>query len=128
TGSEHSLEVQPSYGLTDAEVEHMLEESIEFAEQDFAERQLIEARTEADSILAATEKGLRDQRSREIAAEERRSIDNSVAALRAAMAGTDYKLLRQRIDELNRATENLAEVLMNSALQTALEGRRLDDV
>jgi hypothetical protein len=44
------------------------------------------------------------------------------------MAGTDYKLVRQRIDELNQATTNLAEILMNSALQTALEGKRLDDV
>jgi molecular chaperone DnaK len=128
SGGEHSIEVQPSYGLSDAEVEHMLEESIEFAEQDFAERQLIEARTEAEAILTATEKAFRDPRSSEISAAERRSIENSVAALRSALAGTDYKLVRQRIDELNQATTNLAEILMNSALQTALEGKRLDDV
>ena len=128
SGGEHSIEVQPSYGLSDTEVEHMLEESIEFAEQDFAERQLIEARTEAEAILTATEKAFRDPRSSEISAAERRSIENSVAALRSSMAGTDYKLVRQRIDDLNQATTNLAEILMNSALQTALEGKRLDDV
>ena len=128
SGGEHSIEVQPSYGLSDAEVEHMLEESIEFAEQDFADRQLIEARTEAEAILTATEKAFRDPRSAEISATERRSIENSVASLRAAVAGKDYKLVRQRIDELNQATTNLAEILMNSALQTALEGKRLDDV
>jgi Fe-S protein assembly chaperone HscA len=128
SGGEHSIEVQPSYGLSDAEVEHMLEESIEFAEQDFAERQLIEARTEAEAILIATEKAFRDPRSSEISSAERRSIDNSVVALRSAMAGTDYELVRQRIDELNQATTNLAEILMNSALQTALEGKHLDDV
>jgi molecular chaperone DnaK len=128
SGGEHSIEVQPSYGLSDAEVEHMLEESIEFAEQDFADRQLIEARTEAEAILTATEKAFRDPRSAEISVAERRSIENSVASLRAAMAGKDYKLVRQRIDELNQATTNLAEILMNSALQTALEGKRLDDV
>jgi molecular chaperone DnaK len=128
SGGQHSIEVQPSYGLTDAEVEHMLEESIEFAEQDFAERQLIEARTEAEAILAATEKAFRDPRSADIGVEERRAIDNSATALRAAMSGTDYKLLRQRIDDLNQATTNLAELLMNSALQTALEGKRLEDV
>jgi molecular chaperone DnaK len=128
SGGEHSIEVQPSYGLSDAEVEHMLEESIEFAEQDFAERQLIEARTEAEAILTATEKAFRDPRSSEISAAERRSIENSVAALRSTIAGTDYRLVRQRIDELNQATTNLAEILMNSALQTALEGKRLDDV
>ena len=128
SGGEHSIEVQPSYGLSDAEVERMLEESIEFAEQDFTERQLIEARTEAEAILTATEKAFRDPRSSEIGSAERRSIDNSVAALRSAMASTDYKLIRQRIDELNQATTNLAELLMNSALQTALKGKRLDDV
>ncbi len=128
SGGEHSIEVQPSYGLSDAEVEHMLEESIEFAEQDFAERQLIEARTEAEAILTATEKAFRDPRSSEISSAERRSIDDSVNALRSAMASTDYKLVRHRIDELNQATTNLAEILMNSALQTALEGKRLDDV
>jgi len=128
SGGEHSIEVQPSYGLSDAEVEHMLEESIEFAEQDFADRQLIEARTEAEAILTATEKAFRDPRSAEISVAERRSIENSVASLRAAMAGKDYNLVRQRIDELNHATKNLAEILMNSALQTALEGKRLDDV
>jgi molecular chaperone DnaK (HSP70) len=128
SGGEHSIEVQPSYGLSDAEVEHMLEESIEFAEQDFADRQLIEARTEAEAILTATEKALRDPRSAEISAAERRSIESSVAALRSAMASTDYKLVRQKIDELNQATANLAEILMNSALQTALGGKRLDEV
>ena len=54
TGEQHSIEVQPSYGINDNEIERMLEESIEYAEQDFAERQLIEARTESESILVAT--------------------------------------------------------------------------
>src|SRR5262249_10565868 len=58
TGEQHSIEVQPSYGIGDAEIERMLEESIEYAEQDFAERQLIEARTESESILSATAKAL----------------------------------------------------------------------
>jgi molecular chaperone DnaK (HSP70) len=127
-GGAHLIEVQPSYGLTDAEVEHMLEESIEFAEQDFAERQLIEARAEAESILTATEKAFRDPRSAEIGPAERQAIRDSAAALRSAIPGTDYKKIRERIDELNHATENLAEILMNSALQTALEGKRLDEV
>jgi molecular chaperone DnaK (HSP70) len=133
TGQQHTVEVQPSYGLNDDEVERMLEESIEFAEQDFAERQLIEARTEADKILHATEKTLAERRATEIAsselsAEERRAITESVSQLKSALAGSDYKLVRQRIDELNQATMHLAEILMNSALQTALEGKRLEEV
>jgi molecular chaperone DnaK len=125
---QRTIEVQPSYGLSDTEVERMLEESIEFAEQDFSDRQVIESRTEADTILHATEKTLRDPRSNELSAAERRSIDDSVAALRAAMATTDYQLIRRRIDELNQATMHLAEILMNSALQTAVQGKRLEDV
>src|SRR5208282_4500488 len=81
TNAEHTIEVQPSYGLSDEEVERMLEESIEFAEQDFSERQVIEARTEADTILAATEKTLANPRARELSLEERRTIDESVTQL-----------------------------------------------
>jgi molecular chaperone DnaK len=133
SGQEHTIEVQPSYGLNDEEVERMLEESIEFAEQDFVERQLIEARTEADAILHATEKTLADPRAAgiatsELSADERRAITESVAQLKSAVASTDYKLVRQRIDELNQATLRLAEIIMNSALQTALEGKRLEEV
>jgi Fe-S protein assembly chaperone HscA len=128
SGQQHLLEVQPSYGLADTEIERMLEESIEFAEQDFAERQLIEARTEAEAILLATDKGLGDPRAADLPAAERAAISDATARLRVSMAGTDYKLVRKQIDDVNQATEHLAEVLMNSALQSALQGKRLDDV
>jgi molecular chaperone DnaK len=128
TTEQHTVAVQPSYGLSDTEIERMLEESIEYAEQDFAERQVIEARTEAETILAATDKALADPRSQEISAAERQAVAESEAQLRAALAGSDYKLMRTRIDEINSATAHLAEVLMNGALQTAFEGKRLDDL
>jgi molecular chaperone DnaK (HSP70) len=128
TGQQQSIEVQPSYGLSDNEIEHMLEESIEFAEQDFAERQLIEARNEAETILQATTKTLSDPRAQELSSDERRTITETETNLRQAMRGTDYKLIRQRVDELNQATMHLAEILMNSTLQTALQGKRLDEV
>ena len=128
TGEQHSIEVQPSYGINDSEIERMLEESIEYAEQDFAERQVIEARTESESILAATVKALANPQAAALSAEERAKIDVSVAALKESVAGNDYKLIRKRIDELNQATEHLAELLMNSAVSTALEGRKLAEV
>ncbi len=127
TGEQSSVEVQPSYGLNDTEIERMLEESIEFAEQDFSERQYIEAREEAEIVLRATEKSLA-RREVEIAADEQRTIDAAVAALRQAIAGRDYKLIRMRLDELNAATTPLAERIMNHALSTALEGRQLENV
>ena len=128
TGEQHSIEVQPSYGINDSEIERMLEESIEYAEQDFAERQVIEARTESESILTATAKALANPQAAGLPAEERAKIEASVAALQESVAGSDYKLIRKRIDDLNHATEHLAEVLMNSAVSTALEGRKLAEV
>jgi molecular chaperone DnaK len=128
TGTEHTIEVQPSYGLNDNDIERMLEESIEYAEQDFAERQVIEARTEAEAILAATAKALANPNSASLSAPERAKIDISVAGLKQAVQGTDYKLIRKQMDDLNHATEHLAELLMNSALQSALEGKRLAEV
>ena len=128
TGEQHVIEVQPSYGLNDNDIERMLEESIEYAEQDFAERQVIEARTEADSILKATTKALANANAASLSAPERVTIDGFVAALRDAVQGSDYKLIRRQIDELNHATEHLAELLMNSAVQSALEGKKLAEV
>ncbi len=128
TGEQHSIEVLPSYGINDSEIERMLEESIEYAEQDFAQRQVIEARTESESILTATAKALTNPQSAGLSDDERAKIDASVAALKDSVAGSDYKLIRKRIDELNQATQHLAELLMNSAVSSALEGRNLAKV
>jgi molecular chaperone DnaK len=128
TGEKRTIEVQPSYGISDTEIERMLEESIEYAEQDFAERQVIEARTESESILAATAKALANEQSNNLPSEERAKIETAVAALKEAAAGTDYKLIRKRIDDLNHATEHLAELLMNSAVTSALQGKNLAEV
>ena len=128
TGEQHSIEVQPSYGLNDSDIERMLEESIEYAEQDFAERQVIEARTEAEAILTATAKALNNSQAGKLTGEERAEVDACVAELKQAAQGNDYKLIRKKIDELNRATEHLAELVMNSAVQTALQGKKLAEV
>jgi molecular chaperone DnaK len=127
TGEQHSIEVQPSYGISDSDIERMLEESIEYAEQDFAGRQAIEARTEALTILAATTKALANPQSASLTPEERGKIAAAVTALRESTSGTDYRLMRKKIDELNEATQHLAEVMMNSAVNSVLQGKKLDD-
>jgi Fe-S protein assembly chaperone HscA len=127
-GQQHSIEVQPSYGINDSEIERMLEESIEYAEQDFAARQVIEAGTESEAILSATQKALASPAAAVLSAEDRSKIETSVAALKESVGGNDYKLIRKRIDELNHATEQLAELVMNSAVSNALEGRKIADV
>jgi molecular chaperone DnaK len=127
-GQQHTIDVQPSYGINDGEIERMLEESIEYAEQDFAERQVIEARTESEAMLSATQKAMTSPAAAILPAEERASIDATAAALKESTAGNDYKLIRKRIDDLNHATEHLAELVMNSAVSNALEGRKIAEV
>ena len=75
------VDVKPSYGLTDEQVEAMILESFDKAEEDFKERQVREARVEADSILAAVEKARRDAAFAELPAEEKAAIDESVSEL-----------------------------------------------
>jgi Fe-S protein assembly chaperone HscA len=128
TGAQHFIEVQPSYGLNDHDIERMLEESIEYAEQDFAERQTIEAHSEAAAILTATTRALANPNAAAMSESERTRIDCSIVALKSAAQGSDYKLIRRQIDDLNQATEHLAELLMNSAVHTALQGKRLAEV
>src|SRR5712671_3802687 len=128
TGEQRTVEVQPSYGISDTEIERMLEDSIEYAEQDFAERQAIEARTEAQGILAATQKALVTPQAASLTPSERTLIDVAIAALKESVSGNDYKLIRTRIDGLNNATMHLAELVMNSAVSTALQGRKLAEV
>src|ERR1700740_3324626 len=120
TGEQRTIEVLPSYGISDSEIERMLEESIEYAEQDFATRQVIEARTESEAILAATQKALGTPESAMLSGQEREAIDAGVVALKESVSGSDYKLMRKKIDELNEATQHLAEVMMNSAVNSVL--------
>ena len=128
TGDERSVEVKPSYGLTDEEVERMILESIEHAEADFAAVQLLGARHEAETTLRATARALTEEQARELTGDERRQIEQARAALEAALQTEDYQLIRQRLEELNQATHHLAELLMDTAVQTALKGKRADEV
>ncbi|RMH06154.1 MAG: molecular chaperone DnaK [Nitrospirae bacterium] len=127
TGASQSIEVKPSHGLTDEEVEHMIRESFQFAAQDIQARQLIEARTEAESILRATEKAL-SRGAHLISEEEQRSIHAALDLLRAAKDGEDHRLIRARIDEVEKATHHLAEVLMDATLKEALESKKLSQI
>jgi molecular chaperone DnaK len=127
TGEMQSIAVKPSYGLSDEEVERMIDESFKFAADDLKARQLIEAKTEADAILAATEKALK-QGGHLIDAPERQAIHTAVAALQAAHSGPDHKTIRARMSDVERATHHLAEVLMDTSLKEALENKKLSEI
>jgi molecular chaperone DnaK (HSP70) len=133
TGIEQAIEVKPSYGLTDQEVERMLIESFEHAEADFEARLLIEARNEAESVIHATEKVLRRTDSEGtlsdfLEAGERERIEAAIADLKVAMTGSDRAVIQEGTHALNHATQHLAEATMNRTVREALAGRNVKDV
>ena len=133
TGIEQTIEVKPSYGLTDQEVERMLIESFEHAEADFEARLLIDARNDAETVIQATEKVLRRPDFASLAAEqlepgERERIDAALAGLKAVITGADRSAIQEKTHTLNHATQHLAEVTMNRTVREALAGRNVKDV
>jgi molecular chaperone DnaK (HSP70) len=133
TEIEQTIEVKPSYGLTEQEVERMLIESFEHAEADFEARLLIEARNEAETVVQATEKSLRRADFDAIAAQElgpgeRERIEDALSDARKAIAGGDRELIQQKTETLNEATRHLAEVVMNRSVREALAGKNVKDV
>jgi Fe-S protein assembly chaperone HscA len=127
SGQEAEIDVQPTYGLTDEQVENMLLESYDNAEEDFRQRQIIEARREAETILTALVKGKNNHAWRELTNEERRNVGTLEKALVATKDGDDYHAIRASIDALNEATMHLAELMMDTAVSTALKGKAMDD-
>jgi molecular chaperone DnaK len=127
SGQEAEIDVQPTYGLTDEQVENMLLESFDYAEEDFRQRQVIEARREADTILTALAKGKKNPAWLELTSEERRDAEALDKALVAVKDGDDYHAIRGAIDALNEATMRLAELMMDTAVSTALKGKAMDD-
>ena len=127
TGIERSLEVKPSYGLTDDEVERLLEESIDFAEEDVEQRLLIEARVEADTVLHATQKALAEN-AEFLEEGEGERIARTVRQLREAHAGKDYDAIRDLTEELSQVTSPYAQRIMDASIQAALGDKRVSDL
>ena len=133
TGIEQTIEVKPSYGLTDEEVERMLLESFEHAETDMAARFLIEARNEAETVIHGTEKSLRNPDLPAIAAielvpDELPRIETALADLKSVMASEDREAIELKTKALNEVTRHLAEVMMNASVRAALAGKKVDSV
>jgi molecular chaperone DnaK (HSP70) len=120
TGRERSLDVKPSYGLTDEEVERMLEESIDHAEEDVAARLLAESRSEAETLIRQIERTLGESRALLEAGEEQ-AIRDAIAAVQAAAAGDDYNRIRDLVQALNDASTPFAQRIMSASIKQALE-------
>lgn len=126
SGKEAEISVQPSYGLTDEQVESMILDSFDYAEEDFRQRQLIEARNEANTILVALNKGKQNPAWNELTSQERKQIEKLEKSLRAVQGNGDYHGIRKAIDALNQGTMRLAELMMDTAVSSALKGKNMD--
>src|SRR6202163_3998257 len=127
SGKESEIEVQPSYGLTDDQVEGMILDSFDYAEEDFRQRQVIEARNEADTILAALEKGKKSPAWGQLTSDEKKKIAKFEKALTAVKSEDDNPAIRKAIDILNQGTMRLAELMMDTAVSTALKGKNMEE-
>jgi molecular chaperone DnaK len=123
-----SIDVKPTYGLTDEQVEQMILESFEHAEEDIEARQLIEARNEADSVLRATAKGMADDEYQHLPAAEKAEIASATEHLQEAISSEDHRRIREAIERLSHATMHLAELIMNSAISKALKDKRVREI
>src|SRR6266850_1591613 len=125
TGKAASIEVKPTYGLTEDQVEQMVEDSFTYAEADVEARLLIETQTEADTVLNHVERALRQARDI-VGAEELAAIETARTALRTARAGTDRDQIRELTTALNQVTAPLADRLMETAIKDAVTSKRAD--
>jgi molecular chaperone DnaK len=125
SGKEAEIEVKPTYGLTDEQVETMILESFDYAEQDIQQRQLIEARNEAETILSAIEKAKTNPAWRELTDEERIQIGLLTNELSVLKEGDDLKALRAGTDALDKATRRMAELMMETAVSSAIGGQTM---
>ena len=125
TGIEKTIEVKPSYGLTDDEVVAMLQLAFDHAEDDLDERLFLDAHTEAKQVLAATSKALAGPAANLLDAEELQDIQGEIASVQAALATRQAEPVRQALARLNEATLHLAEIAMTAAIQTVAHSDRI---
>jgi Fe-S protein assembly chaperone HscA len=126
SGQEAQIEVKPTYGLTDEQVESMILDSFDHAEDDFAKRLLIEARNEAETILAAVERAPLNPAWAQLTDNERKAIELSSDYLRKVKESDNPTAIREGTLILDHATRRFAELMMDAAVSTALRGKTMN--
>jgi molecular chaperone DnaK len=127
SGKAAEIEVKPTYGLTDAQVESMILDSFDHAEEDFGKRLLIEARNEADAILSAVARAPQNPAWNELSAEEQTSIGAARDWLTMARQTSNITAISQGIVALDKATRRFAELMMDAAVSSAIRGRTMSE-
>lgn len=125
SGVEQSIEVKPQYGLTDAEVEKMLMESIQHAKEDIQVRALVEARAEAEQLIETTQKFLQKNNDL-LLPEELTATSNAMDALKNILDSGDKDLIHKKTEELNEISRPYAERVMDLAISKALSGKSIN--
>ena len=125
SGKEAEIEVKPTYGLTDEQVETMILDSFDNAEADFAERQLIEARVDAETILTAVAKAPASPAWQRLSQEEHTEIGMIAEELQVLKDGSDLPALRAGTEALDKVTRRFAEFMMDQAVSSALGGETM---
>ena len=126
TGLTQSIDIKPQYGLTDAEVEQRLMDSITYAKEDIATRALVEAKTEAEQILSVTEKFMSKNVSL-LTKDELMQTAEAMQALQLAITMEDKNLIQGKTEALNELTRPFAERVMDQAISGALKGKGIMD-
>ncbi len=126
SGKEAQIEVKPTYGLTDEQVESMILDSFDHAEEDFANRLLIEARNEADNILRAVEQAPQNPAWMQLKVDERAAIAAARDRLIEAKQGNEVPAISHAIAALDLTTRRFAEMMMDAAVTTAIRGKTMD--
>jgi molecular chaperone DnaK/molecular chaperone HscA len=125
SGKEAEIEVKPTYGLTDEQVETMILASFDHAEEDIEARQIIEAKNEAETILSAVDKGKSHTAWQQLTADEIQIIEAGINELKASVEGGNYRVIRQGIERLDKTTRRFAELMMDMDVMGAMKGKTM---
>ncbi|AYF88233.1 Fe-S protein assembly chaperone HscA [Pseudomonas sp. JS3066] len=128
SGVEASIQVKPSYGLTDGEISRMLQDSFQYAGEDKNARALREQQVEAERLLEAVQAALDADGERLLDDAERAAILDSMQTLRDLAAGGDVVAIEGQIKRLSQVTDAFAARRMDAAVKAALSGRRLNEI
>ncbi|EKT4523307.1 Fe-S protein assembly chaperone HscA [Pseudomonas putida] len=128
SGVESSIQVKPSYGLTDGEIARMLKDSFEHAGSDKQARQLREHQVDGERLLEAVQGALDADGERLLSAEEREAIEYQMQELRDLLTGTDGVAIEQQTKRLSQVTDAFAARRLDSTVKAALAGRNLNEI
>lgn len=125
SGVKQEVEVKPTYGITDEQVEKMLIDSIQNAKEDVSKRMIIEARTEGEQMVYTVERFL-EKNGAQVSEQEANDTHKLISALKSSLNSGDKDLIHKSIDELNEFTRPFAERLMNTAISSAMKGKAIE--